>query len=1745
MRGGSMSALRIVGAALLAVVAAACGNAENSQGATGRRGAPGSAFTVEVRGETAYFDVVTATTMFLPTGGRVTAPGGISCGVVGGVASTQCSADYPWGDPTAPTTVAFTATPDAAGGFGHYAFAGACTGNGPCVVRGNSDAIVAVRFARTQEGLGGHPNFSDAALHEPAYRDFVAGAPGALRCTSCHGANLQGQGIAVACDRCHAPPGELVSVASIGPEGGTLSLSNGPALEIGTGVLASATTLTVGVTSTTAPMPSDAQPVGPVYEFGPSGLVFSDPVTVTFPVPPGTTNPAVFWTTPDGTAFESIGGVVSGSTIEAQVTHFSEGFVGVVDPSLPRTAFAMAGIVALNGAGYRLSVAVSGRSSAGSPISSAIVSGPDIAPTSLAAGCPWAAVDCFQRAFSFGAVKPTPGATYVFSVTFADSTTETLSATLIDLGVGFPTPAFPASGEAISTMTPRFSWNAPPWGCVSRYIVVVNDSHGRIWSSGSLAPGTTSIPYNFNGTATLAALTDGSYSWGIFAFDCTGPSATETRNSARTIGTPFTVATGGATTGRATVTARIRDMQGVGYHLDLIAQGGGIASATVSGPTVAPNTPLPAGCAFATSDCFNLAGPLTPTKPNIGDVYRFTISYTDGTSEILHGIVHDLTVGYPTLVSPAFASTVASGTPTFSWNAPSTGCVSSYSVIVEDGNGARIWRASVSPATTSVVYDFDGSASVPTLPQGNYRWFLRAYDDCAAQYPSPSNWASTGVSAFAVGSSVTAMALIQRTPSGYGLDLVTEGRSGAGSPIAAITVTGPGIAPTSLNPDCAWASQECFEGLVPFGSSQPIPGATYDFTITFADLTVQTLTATVSGLGVGFAALGSPADGETVRLHPPVSSATPMFTWTAPTSGCVSRYAVFVDDALGNRLWTANDLVPGTTWAAYDFDGTATAPALSAGSYFWNVLAFDCTTDSSRPYGNYTMGSGADFTVVVTSFFPTGSMISTRGRHAATLLPDGTVLVTGGYQSPQSGTGVAATAELYDATTGSFSPRGQMGTARVGHTSTLLSSGRVLIAGGATGSGSLVVGSTELYDPATGAFTPGAPMTSPRQLHTATSLGNGKLLLVGGFNNQAGTLGTAELYDPDTATFTPVGSMAAVRYVHTATLLPNGTVLVAGGYGSTGQSLATAEIFDPATNAFAPAGDMARPRGGHTATLLPNEQVLLAGGFYSGSASPNGGMLASAELYDWTTNTFVATGGLTGLRGYHTATLLPSGEVLLAGGITAVQTSGGTWSTEQVATAELYDPALAGFAGIGPMTAQREFPSATLLADGTVLVAGGYGTSPSTDPRLPPTSDYTASAEIYVPAASGVASWVGVKQLGTASPEWPDGLALDEQGDVYVSGSTDGAFAGHANAGRSDLYVAKLDRRGDVAWVRQYGTAEYDGGSGVAVDAAGYVYVTGWTDGAFAGYVNAIGAADGFVLKMDANGNTVWMKQFGTELSDVPHAVVVDAQGHVYVSGSTSGAFPGQVNAGASDAFVAEIGAFGDVLWVEQFGSAGNDHAEGLALGPQGKLYVSGFTDGAFEGSANAGGTDAFVAEIQPAVGLSWAKQFGTAGNEFVYGLAVDAQGNAHVAGSTNGAFAGHANAGSFDAFAAKLDTAGSVSWVRQLGTTGFVNDDNATAVFVDAQFAVYVAGDTTGAFEGNTNAGSSDAYVAKLDSSGSVSWVRQFGSTGNDYRGDLAMDAQRNMFVSGWTGGVFPGNACAGSFDVFVAKLDAQGLLQ
>jgi uncharacterized repeat protein (TIGR01451 family) len=342
--------------------------------------------------------------------------------------------------------------------------------------------------------------------------------------------------------------------------------------------------------------------------------------------------------------------------------------------------------------------------------------------------------------------------------------------------------------------------------------------------------------------------------------------------------------------------------------------------------------------------------------------------------------------------------------------------------------------------------------------------------------------------------------------------------------------------------------------------------------------------------------------------------------------------------------------------------------------------------------GRYDISS---FRTLITPAIDVRYMTSSHGAATATPLDDGRVLVVGN----------STTAQLFDEGLGTFAAAsGALSTARFNHTATLLPNGTVLLTGGRDPSGNRLA-TAEIFDPGTNTFTvTNGPMTFARENHRAVwfvNNGVGRVLITGGVNSGGSTFASAELYDPLTQTFTSIGDMLLGRQQHTITLLDNNKILITGGFtnGSPGPS---AELYDPATGQFtATTGAMiVGYRGIATATKLNDGTVLIAGG-------QSGDIRAEAEIYNPATNTFSATSSMSTKRYFHTATLLTDGSVLVAGGFDQQSLSNYTLA---LATMERYVPGT-GWVGAGGLETRRQQHAAALLPTGKVLIVGGFGQS--------------------------------------------------------------------------------------------------------------------------------------------------------------------------------------------------------------------------------------------------------------------------------------------------------------------------------------------------------------------------------------------------------------------------------------------------
>ena len=339
---------------------------------------------------------------------------------------------------------------------------------------------------------------------------------------------------------------------------------------------------------------------------------------------------------------------------------------------------------------------------------------------------------------------------------------------------------------------------------------------------------------------------------------------------------------------------------------------------------------------------------------------------------------------------------------------------------------------------------------------------------------------------------------------------------------------------------------------------------------------------------------------------------------------------------------------------------------------------------------------------------------------------------------------------------GTWVATGSLNVARAGHAATPLPNGKVMVVGGDART------SAEIYDPATGQWTLAGnlDLTNVYGL-TATLLNDGRVLVVaadsGGASPQSlGFLGTCELYDPATGTWSKTGTLNTPRDGFTATLLQNGEVLVAGGVDKADDSLDSAEIYDPTKGTWRYTGSYGGARFDHSATRLADGKVLIVGGYSDDFFLT---AIGGATVYDPVTETWTSAQGLYTPRAGSTATLLADGKVLVAGGSGQLYDTGAFVDHVVYALADIFDP-IAHWSATAPMNAGRINHAATLLATGDVLVTGG-GNDSSAPAGL-------ASTELYDPAT---ATWHDAASMRDA--RWKHTATLLSDGRVLVVGGYD------------------------------------------------------------------------------------------------------------------------------------------------------------------------------------------------------------------------------------------------------------------------------------------------------------------------------------------------------------------------------------
>ena len=408
--------------------------------------------------------------------------------------------------------------------------------------------------------------------------------------------------------------------------------------------------------------------------------------------------------------------------------------------------------------------------------------------------------------------------------------------------------------------------------------------------------------------------------------------------------------------------------------------------------------------------------------------------------------------------------------------------------------------------------------------------------------------------------------------------------------------------------------------------------------------------------------------------------------------------------------------------------------------------------------------------------------------------------------------------------------------------------------------------------------------------------------------------------------------------------------------------------------------------------------------------------------------------------------------------------------------------------------------------------------------------------------------------LGGSGTDIGASIAVDGSGNVYVagwSGATWGSpVRAHYGSG-DDAYAAKLDNNGNLIWNTFLGGSGSESGACIAVDGSGNVYVTGNSSATWGSPVRAYaGTGDAYAAKLDNNGNLIWNTFLGGGSgSESGLSIAVDGSGNVYAAGGSSATWgsPVRAYAGAGDAFVAKLNSSGSLTWNTFLGGSGaNDDAYGIAVDGSGNVYVTGSSAATWGSPVRAhygSGTDALVAKLNSSGSLTWNTFLGGSGTNYGYNVAVDGSGNVYVAGNSGATWGSpvraHYGSGT-DAYTAKLNSSGSLTWNTFLGGSG---SDYGNSVKVDSGGNVYVVGYSNATWGSPSRAYSSgtDGYAAKLDGSGNLIWNTFLGGSGSDSGMEVAVDSGGNVYVAGYSAATWgsPVRAYYGSgTDAWVAMI-------
>lgn len=406
--------------------------------------------------------------------------------------------------------------------------------------------------------------------------------------------------------------------------------------------------------------------------------------------------------------------------------------------------------------------------------------------------------------------------------------------------------------------------------------------------------------------------------------------------------------------------------------------------------------------------------------------------------------------------------------------------------------------------------------------------------------------------------------------------------------------------------------------------------------------------------------------------------------------------------------------------------------------------------------------------------------------------------------------------------------------------------------------------------------------------------------------------------------------------------------------------------------------------------------------------------------------------------------------------------------------------------------------------------------------------------------ASNAPSLIWTRVFGSNSTDYVQALSTSSDGSIYAAGYSSGVLDGQIFAGNTDAFLTKYSSAGIRIWTKEFGTSSNDQAFAVTQGTDGALYVAGLTSGNLNSQINSV-STNTFITKFSDSGQQLWTRLVSNASVNSGKSIATGKDDSIYVAGVTYGSIDSQPYKGGSDAFLTKFNSDGQKAWTRLIGTTQDDQANGVSVGLDGSIFVTGYSTGSLDGQLAKNGTDAFLVKFNSQGDKEWTVLLGSNNGDSGQSVVAARDGSIYVAGYTFGAFEGQFNSGGRNAFLTKLNSDGSKAWTRLIGVDAnfvFNPDTYGFAVAETSDGGLVVTGYNRSDLDDQKALGGQDVFAIKYKSDGSKEWTRLFGTSGGDQGLAVATNIDGSIYVGGFSTSL-NGEKTFGLADGFILKLN------